>query len=455
MQSANNDNSMAQFLTRLFKRFNDEKLTYCVLRNYEELPEEVGNDVDIWVKDEHRKRLYEIVKDLADALDYTLDYTPRFSLIGEGDYFLIKEQGQKITVIHLDCWTYIHWKGICYIDESVIENNLQLYKKLFFIPSPGVMASIMMLKELLQHGKLKEKYKELTKEASKNDGRLFFNSICGPFGKGSAASILEMAVNGEWELLEQKAINFRLILLSRAILHPAMQLRKWLYYFRAQFRKYLVSSRGVFLVLIGPDGSGKSTTFANLIISELKRLFQKRYYFHGHFPYLPELKRIIAFFRGNKNASQPTGDTGSSKPMGTLRSMIYPVYYGLNYLLGHFFIWKEKARGNLIIFDRYFYDYFIQIQYGNCPKWLLSAIAKVIPKPDIIVYLKNTPKVIYRRKPELTIEEIERQAYICEELVKQNKQSYIVETTSTESVIEDIQKIIINKLKETRGIKKL
>lgn len=447
MQSADNINLTSHFLSQLFNRLNEEKITYCVLRNYEELPERVGNDVDIWIKDKHREKLHTIVKDLAYTLDYTLDYTPRLTLIGEGDYFLIKEFAGKINVIHLDCWTYIHWKGICFIDESVIEKNLMLYKNLFFISPPGIRVSIMLLKELLQHGKVKEKYKDIIKEYSSADRDIFLKSIYKSLGGNTAYSIFKMAINGEWKDLEQRANYLRLILFLRAFLHPLKQLRNWLYYLRAQFRRFFINSRGIFLVLIGPDGSGKSTTSNNLIESEIRRLFQKKYYFHGHFPFLPELKKVVTFFKGNKNVVQPSENVSSLKPLSTLRSMIYPLYYGLNYFLGHLLIWKEKARGNLIIFDRYFYDYLIQRQFIKCPRWLLFLIAKVIPQPDIVIYLKNAPKIIHTRKPELSLGEIERQSKICEEIINRLKNGIVIETSeSIGKITKRIERIIISKV---------
>lgn len=454
MQLVNNDNLTAYFLSQFFSRLNEEKITYCVLRNYEELPERVGNDVDIWIKDKHREKLHSIIKDLAHTLDYTLDYTPRLTLLGEGDYFLIKEINGKFNIIHLDCWTYIHWKGICFIDELVIEKNLLWHKDLFFIPSPGIRASIMLLKDLLQHGRVKDKYKGIMKEYSRSDSNIFLKSIYKSFGERASTSLLEMSMNGEWTALERKTNQLRLIIFLRTLLHPKKQLRNWVYYSHAQFRRFFINSRGIFLVLIGPDGSGKSTTSNNLIVSEIKRLFQKKYYFHGHFPFLPELKKIVAFFKGNKNVVQTSENAESSIPLGTLRSMIYPIYYGFNYFLGHFFIWKEKARGNLIIFDRYFYDYFIQTQYINCPRWLLNLITKVIPKPDVIVYLKNSPETIYNRKPELTIEEIERQVKVCEHIVRRFKNSVVIETTTPEEVTEKIQRVIVNKMGEKQRVKK-
>jgi thymidylate kinase len=448
------DNKTAVFLSNLFARLNEKKITYCVLRNYETLPERVGNDVDIWVKEEHRERLYSVIEELAYTLDYTLDYTPRLTLKGEGDYFLVK-RNNPISVIHIDCWTYIHWKGIPYISQSLIENNLQWYKRGFYVLHPEIAAAIMLLKELLQHGKVKEKYKDAIKEIANNEGDLFVTSYRDFLGDKYSTVIKEMTKSGRWEDLEKKTLKLRMVLFVRSFMHPFSQLKWWLRYFHAQFRRFFVNPRGIFIVLIGPDGSGKSTTAHNLIDSEIKKLFQKRLYFHGHFPFLPELKKIVVFFKCKKIEVQKSENSSdfSSKQLGMLRSMIYPFYYGFNYFLGHFLIWKEKARGDLILFDRYFYDYMIQTLYAKCPRWLLYLIAKIIPKPDILIFLKNDPEVIYARKPELKISEIEKQLKICDYITSRFENGFAIKTSVTpDEIVEKIQKIIIKRIKDRKKI---
>jgi thymidylate kinase len=449
-------NKTALFLSHFFARLNEEKIIYCVLRNYETLPEKVGNDVDIWVKDDHRKRLYSVIQELAFTLDYTLNYSPRLTLLGEGNYFLIKND-KTLSVIHIDCWTYIHWKGLPYIDLAVVEKQLIWYEKGFYIVSPGVMTAIMLLKELLPQGKVKEKYNELIKKHSVEDQEVFLNCFIESFGKNHAEFILEKAQNGNWFALENNVNKLRTALLLRSLHHPFSQLKHWFNYFRAQFRRYFLSPRGIFLVLIGPDGSGKSTTINILFESDIRRLFQKKLYFHGHFPFLPELKSIVAFFSKNKNTTViPPEDNPPSdlKSLGVLRSMVYPIYYGLNYFLGHFLVWEERAREGLVVFDRYFYDYMMQRLYTNCPRWLLNLIAKIIPQPDILIFLKNSPEIIYARKPELSVEEIKRQSKICEDITRQFKNSFVIDTSmSPDQVVKNIQQIIVNRIREKQKVK--
>ncbi len=306
----------------------------------------------------------------------------------------------------------------------------------------------MLLKELLYHGRVKNKYKDKIRKYSINYDKAFLNSFKDCFGGKKSKFIFENAQTGNWQVLEKSVNCLRFSLLLRGFFNCFHQIKNWCNYFHGQFRRYFINQHGIFLVLIGPDGSGKSITANNLMKSEIKKFFQKEYYFHGHFAFLPELKKIVSLVNKKKEASRLTvsSSTNDLKPFGILRSLIYPIYYGVNYLLGHFFIWKEKARGNLIIFDRYFYDYLIQPCCLYCPRGLLYVIMKVIPTPDVIIYLENKAETIHRRKPELTLDEIRRQKRECAQLIRKFNNSFRIKTFTVEETKRNIQKIIVDNL---------
>ncbi len=211
--------------------------------------------------------------------------------------------------------------------------------------------------------------------------------------------------------------------------------------------------RSLILCFIGPDGAGK-TTIANMLLkSEIaNKLFYRKYYFHTNFPILPPLRKVVKFFGilKGKESNNENVIKKDIKPLPWWRAIIYPIYYGINYFLGRFWLWLKKTNGgSIIIFDRYFYEYYINRQFDRCPRVLLSVIEKIIPKPDILIFLKNTPQTIYERKKELLIEEIERQLVECEKIVRKYKNSYIIETTqSPELILDEIKKIIIEKIRE-------
>ena len=444
------------FLSQLFIRLNEKMITYCILRNYEGLPEEVGNDIDIWIKDRDQEKFQKILFEIAKETDWEIIlYSPRFSYYR--NYFFAK-QSKRLNILHIDCWTFLYWKSISYIDESVFHKHRLFHEKGFYILSPGVEASVSLLGNLIYHKKVKDKYKKLIIEYANKDSESLLGVLKRPFGEKISKFIVDKAKAGKWDTLEKKAFFTRYILIRRAFFYKFFrQIKIWVVYFFERLTFFFFTNSGLFIVLIGPDGSGKSTTARNLLESDIQKLFQKKMYFHGHFSYLPELKRIVSLFYERKKKTTASADeTGcdSLKPFGILRAIIYPLYYGLNYFVGHILIWKERVRGGLVVFDRYFYDYLIQKQFSKCPRWVIYLIAHLIPRPDVLIYLKNDPEIIRAYKQELSIEEIKRQSKICETITNHFKNGIVIETScSLREVGERVQKVIINKIKEKHRLK--
>jgi thymidylate kinase len=205
---------------------------------------------------------------------------------------------------------------------------------------------------------------------------------------------------------------------------------------------------GLFVVLIGPDGSGKSTVSKGLQ-TYLNPLFQGSKYFHAHFKNLPRLRdllRHLGFKAPDASPADPSEMRQAGPVPNRLRSVIFLIYYGIDYLLGYPVIFRARGRGQLIIFDRYYYDYLIQPGM-TLPHWLLTLVMRLIPNPDAVVYLKNNPDVILSRKPELTRQELERQAAVCGQLISQLRQGAVVETTGTpEETTANVAEILLAKI---------
>lgn len=61
---------------------------------------------------------------------------------------------------------------------------------------------------------------------------------------------------------------------------------------------------------------------------------------------------------------------------------------------------KEVYPKQMIVFDRYYYDYFVDMKRYrySLPQWFPHLFAWSIPTPDIIFILDGTPEVLYQRK---------------------------------------------------------
>ena len=88
------------------------------------------------------------------------------------------------------------------------------------------------------------------------------------------------------------------------------------------------------------------------------------------------------------------------------------MYFNLDYILGYWFeVRKHLKQGKLVVFDRYYYDYYLDKQRYrlDISDKLLKLFTPVIPKPDITFLLVGDAKKLYERKKEITVEEIQQQ----------------------------------------------
>lgn len=158
-----------------------------------------------------------------------------------------------------------------------------------------------------------------------------------------------------------------------------------------------IAEKGAFVVIVGPDGVGKSGLAQALVEIAPGET--------GYFHFRPPI-------RGRLRPSVPTEmkptTKNRSKPLlllGWLRLSVSFVRFWAGYLLR---VRPVVGRGGLVIGDRWAYGYLVQplaLRYGG-PPWLASLMIRSLPSPDLVVNLTAPPKEIHLRKQELTPDEI-------------------------------------------------
>ena len=134
------------------------------------------------------------------------------------------------------------------------------------------------------------------------------------------------------------------------------------------------------MALLAPDGAGKTTVIGAL----------------EHAPWPGGVRSVYMGFPRRANiASRLARLPGAALPVTWLRVAVAG---------------RHRARGRLVLFDRYPYDYLIQP--GPPLPWLRRAhrglLARACPRPDLVVVLDAPAAVLAGRRPEHTIEELER-----------------------------------------------
>lgn len=210
------------------------------------------------------------------------------------------------------------------------------------------------------------------------------------------------------------------------------------------------AAKGQHVIVLGPDGSGKSTLISGLFKHVIKNsLYDIVHHFHWRPALLPLLSDLLPSL---SPVTKKTGDTSriggnphSAPPASELSSYFRLLYYSSDYVAFWPFIELEKKRGALIVFDRYFDDFIVDPKRTrlNPNLKLARRFQKFIPQPDKIIVLRCDAETATQRKPELSLSEYQRQQELYLEMAQTRKNSYVIDTShSPEQSIEQAARFL-------------
>lgn len=194
-----------------------------------------------------------------------------------------------------------------------------------------------------------------------------------------------------------------------------------------------IVKRKPIIAFLGTDGSGK-TTIMQAVLPSLEKRIGRRFIIHHLKPdLLPPLGRL----RGIKH------DTGwvctnphGSKPSGFIGSCFRLIYLMLDYVLGYWFKVRSNIRSSDVagwIFDRYAYDMLIDPHRFRLklPQWVVRMALAIIPNPDVVLCLGGDAEKIHARKPETSLEEVQRQVSELKKFCDGNNRAVWIDTTTS------------------------
>lgn len=423
----------------LFRLLNERGINYCVLRNYEELPQSTGSsDLDIYVSSSDYDAFTRVLSDVcaetgAKLVSYKKDnLCPQFTLC-------IYQFGLQIDMHY----GLANHRMCVYMDEEIINANT------FFTPSgikalsPEADGMLSFLKETLNNKKCRREYLERARNAIVGKDKGTIDRVLKAFSPSIRTMISETLIN---EKFDEATIRQVGIAASKDLQTLSSRLR---YYF-GQLSKLnrLVCPLGYTIAFLGTDGSGKSTII-EAITPVLEQAFHKGIrYEHMRPNYLPSLAVLTG--KRNKEATiEVCTNPHGGKTSGFIGSLLRVSYYWLDYTYGYFrkVYFDKSVKNHVWIFDRYFYDYINDPQRAciQLPKWLLKFYGIFVPNPDLTVCLGTDPEIIHARKPELPIKEVQRQVETLKAFAKKNKKAVWVDTgCSVEESVNQVMTAILN-----------
>lgn len=424
MQSRTSKNSDIKiFLKNLFNSFSIQNVHYCILNDLNIYTQKIDGDLDVWISLSDHVKFKRIIETLCHKLGWLIikpDISPRLSSEVERKYYIVKK-AQPNVVLHLDIWTYPHWRGLPFLDIEKIHNSIIIDSNGLFRLDRSVEAGFGLIKDLIYKGEISDKKKNKIIKYMNKGNKPFARVFDIPLGPQTVEKIIEKCRTSNWKDLEKNYYKIRWSLLKHALLNNfRSQMYNWYRYLLGIIKIIVFSNYGLFVVFVGPDGCGKTSMIKTLLNSTIsKKVFGNRYYFHTNFHFIPSLRKIAHYLRliSKSELDSMSQISRQLRPRSEFRSIINPIYYGLGAYLGKLWLWyRNKRSGSLITFDRYYYEYMIQNEYSSCPRWILTIFMKIIPQPDLTIFLKAQPDVVFNRKPEMPLAEIEKQMKTIEGL---------------------------------------
>jgi len=413
----------------------NEKYDYAVLRNFENLPDDMDSrDVDILLNPEQLPAFRCDCRDIAIKHQFKIVYTFWDTQLWTIVFGSIDDT--VVNLLQIDVLVNLNVLGVIFLETKQTLSKRKFNGRLYHLPKVETFLAKFIYCRVLG-ANYPSKYEEL------------FNEIKQTFSDETNKLLCEILNDSNCNLEYWLSKNNKDILykgfISSLRRHPVKQI-KTIYIFTIQYIKNIVFQRGLFISISGPDGSGK-TTIINKLSDQLS-LINPPLVYHYRPKILPNISELGIKFKLIKESDKRYHIPHRSNKKSKVQSFIRLFYYLFDYIFGYYIrLMPLRWRKHIIIYDRYFADLVsdserasIFINYRQ-----ISRFSKFVPEPDYNFIIKSDICSIQKRKQELTPEEIDR-IYKRLDLIYSKKLNYffINNDKSSDDASCNILKIIFD-----------
>jgi thymidylate kinase len=396
-------------LKKLLSGLAEKEIRYAVLRNHEQLPDCVGSrDIDLLVHPKDLGRAKDCVIGLTNDLELSI------SDVFEDDMFfsmwLFKRlgQGQAFTLsVDLFPGRRVYGLELYSIDDAL--SNLRFHRGI-----PVVHERFVFLDKWLYHMVVGQpspkKYDELFSRIASENFEILLKDVAAFIGCDEAEKKLMIVRSGRSSDIPAMTKRERMSMLLRRFHNNRGAGFAGIMTFLTYRLRDQLGSRGLFISVSGPDGSGK-TTVIDMVIAQLDAIYGKGAVTYAHFrpTVLPRIAEVAKKARAVEKVDENYAEPHRAKPSGKTGSIARLCYYWLDYLGGYFSSVRPVLKlREVMLFDRYYYDMIADSFRSRIelPMPFLRAMGRLLPLPQYAFFIHVNPQEVHRRKQELTFEQI-------------------------------------------------
>lgn len=418
-------------LKTLITYLNNQKVEYAVLGKTDTFSQLVDGDIDMVIS----KKDFTVIENTIEKYCKTnnMRFVQTIQHESVAKYLILADKKDHSIICPDFCYDYVRDTRLLIKSVKLLKNKTSKIIDGFKINilNPEFEFIYYFLKKIDKTKLSNNEFNHLLEQFRLSDIKIIINLLKKYFSKNTIPKIINIfndnKING---------FNKKLILQLRKELHQKKKI-KISYFFKGLLLKLkrIFNKTGLSIAIMGSDGCGKSTII-NEISKTLEPCFRKVSYYH--------LKPIES-----KNEAADVTNPQGQQPYTVLKSIIKLFYLLYQYNVGFVKVYKKLIKSTFVIFDRYYEDLLIdklRFRYG-APIWMAKVIGIFIPKPKIYILLDASGEVIYNRKQELSIKEINRQRREYRALFQKKKNSYIIDASkSADEVIYTVEDIILKHL---------
>jgi O-antigen/teichoic acid export membrane protein/thymidylate kinase len=421
----------AATLRRVLALLDENGIGYCVLHGYERLDERVSSDVDCLVAAEALPaRLAELLR-----ANETRVGARVVQWFRDGAHFIVlagREDGGAPFSLQLHASAdYDVEQRTFYCGHEVLAGRRRA--RSCWAPAPAVEFGSYLARRVSK-GDLRDEHCRRLCELYRQDPAGCRSHAERLWGRETGGVVADAAARNDFgPVLKRGIVRIRAQQNRRALrARPLRVARNVLAAAARRPRRWLRADRGLTVILLGPDGAGKSS-----VAESLRRDLSGAFNGTERRTFPPGLLR------------RPCGSNASphaQRPRGSICSCIRALCYWLPYCaLDRFLISRAaRARGALQIHDRHFVDALVdprRYRYGG-PTWLLRLTRHLVPTADLVILLDAPAEVIQSRKQEVPLEETRRQRAAYRALITGMHNGHVVDAAApapqVAAAVEDV-----------------